>query len=72
MAKKVKPLPKVELSAIAQNLVNFKVLVNHAYQAYQLVKEQSISQNLTVTDEEIADVVKQCWPHLFAVDTHEN
>lgn len=61
---KTKPKPTVD--TIAQKLATGKLLVNHAYQAYQLVKEQCVSQNINYTDEDVAIAVQKWWPHLFA------
>lgn len=55
----------VKLDAIARTLSVAPMIINHAYQAYQLVKEQS-SGMLWITDTDIARVVFDHWPHLFA------
>ncbi len=54
-----------KLKAIARTLSVAPMIINHAYQAYQLVKEQSNGM-LWITDTDIANVVFEYWPDLFA------
>lgn len=60
-----------KLNSIAKTLSVAPIIVNQAYQAYQLVKEQS-NDMLWITDTDIAIAVYSHWPHLFAESDSEN